>query len=241
MLKAVFFDLDGTLLPLDDKEFTKGYFSLLCKKLAPYGYNPEELTKVIWSGTKEMVINDGTKTNEEAFWQYFNNYYGENNIKDKGIFDSFYTEEFKQTKVFCKENPYARDIINFIKSHNIKVVLATNPLFPKVGVLTRLSFIGLNESDFDYITTYHNSSFCKPNPKYYTEIMSKLNIQPDEVLMFGNNVLEDAVASKNAGIPKCYMVGEYIINSDNTFCNAKHINMDEIITTIDKEIINYSK
>lgn len=32
MLKAVIFDLDGTLLPMNEDEFTKGYFSLLCKK-----------------------------------------------------------------------------------------------------------------------------------------------------------------------------------------------------------------
>ena len=29
MVKAVLFDLDGTLLPMDQDEFTKGYFKLL--------------------------------------------------------------------------------------------------------------------------------------------------------------------------------------------------------------------
>lgn len=29
MLKAVLFDLDGTLLPMDEKEFTEYYFGLL--------------------------------------------------------------------------------------------------------------------------------------------------------------------------------------------------------------------
>ena len=32
MLKAILFDLDGTLLPMNEEEFTKGYFKLLCKK-----------------------------------------------------------------------------------------------------------------------------------------------------------------------------------------------------------------
>lgn len=241
MLKAVFFDLDGTLLPLNDVEFTNGYFGLLCKKLAPLGYIPDELVKVIWAGTKQMIKNDGSKTNEEAFWEYFDSYYGDNKVKDKDIFDAFYTEEFRQTKVYCKDNPYAREIIDFLHSNNIKVVLATNPLFPKVGVLTRLGFIGLEEKDFDYITTYHNSTYAKPNPMYYTEIITNLGLKPDEVLMIGNNELEDGIASKGANIPRCYMTGDYVIKSDKCDTPIPHIDLSEIIDTINKEIANYNK
>lgn len=31
VLKAIIFDLDGTLLPMNEDEFTKGIFTLLCK------------------------------------------------------------------------------------------------------------------------------------------------------------------------------------------------------------------
>lgn len=31
MLKAIIFDLDVNLLPMNEDEFTKGYFTLLCK------------------------------------------------------------------------------------------------------------------------------------------------------------------------------------------------------------------
>ena len=71
MLKAVLFDLDGTLLPMDVEEFQKSYFSSLAKFLAPYGYEPEKLVKSIWTGTKAMMKNDGTKSNEKAFWTVF--------------------------------------------------------------------------------------------------------------------------------------------------------------------------
>lgn len=55
MLKAVIFDLDGTLLSMNEDEFTKGYFSLLCKKLSKFGYEPNELINVVWQGTKSMI------------------------------------------------------------------------------------------------------------------------------------------------------------------------------------------
>ena len=67
MIKTVLFDLDGTLLPMDQDTFTNAYFKELAKKMAPFGYNPDELVKGVWKVTGAMVRNDGTKTNEEAF------------------------------------------------------------------------------------------------------------------------------------------------------------------------------
>ena len=101
MLKAVFFDLDGTLLPLDEEKFTKLYFGCMCQRMAPFGYNKEELRNVIWSGTKKMYLNDGTKTNEEVFWDVFKTHYGMDKMKDKDYVDGFYTNEFKKTKDSC--------------------------------------------------------------------------------------------------------------------------------------------
>ena len=37
-VKTILFDLDGTLLPMDQDIFVKDYFGRLAKKLAPIGY-----------------------------------------------------------------------------------------------------------------------------------------------------------------------------------------------------------
>ena len=155
MIKAVFFDLDGTLLPMNEDEFIKIYFKLLAKRLMPLGYNPDDLIKVIWGGTNAMFNNDGCKTNEEVFWQYFLDFYGEDKIKsDRKIIDEFYTNEFKLTKNSCFENPLAREIVDYCKSKGLFIGLSTNPIFPKAGTLTRMSFVNLKEEDFDFVTNY---------------------------------------------------------------------------------------
>ena len=41
-IKMILFDLDGTLLPMDQNHFVKTYFGALAKKLAPLGYDPEK-------------------------------------------------------------------------------------------------------------------------------------------------------------------------------------------------------
>ena len=53
--EAILFDLDGTLLPMDQDIFVKTYFGLLAKRIAPLGYEPEKLIKAIWAGTAAMV------------------------------------------------------------------------------------------------------------------------------------------------------------------------------------------
>ena len=81
-LTTVLFDLDGTLLPMDQDQFVKGYFGLLTQKLAPRGYDPKKLIDAIWAGTAAMVGNDGGRTNEAVFWARFAQIFGEEALAD---------------------------------------------------------------------------------------------------------------------------------------------------------------
>ena len=236
MIKAIFFDLDGTLLPMDEKEFTNLYFSLLCKKVVPLGYDPNSLINTIWTGTKLMYKNDGSKTNEKVFWEHFEKTNGKEKLKDKKVFDNFYKNEFYNTKIVCKENPLAKDIVNFCKEKVGKVILSTNPIFPKDGTIARMSFIGLKENDFDYVTAYENSSFCKPNPMYFKDLLNKFNLKPDEVILFGNSIQEDGECASSLGI-KVYMVGNNIIPFQEAKNTYEYIKMEDIIPTIEKELL----
>ena len=232
MLKAVLFDLDGTLLPVDTDEFVEAYFELLTKKLVPFGYEKNDFIKTIWSGVKAMTYNDGTKSNKDAFWEAYEAKYGKDIIeKHTPVFNDFYVNEFKQIKNYCKPNPKAKEIIEELKKMGLKVILATNPLFPLSGLITRTEFIDLNENDFDYITSYENSSFAKPNPKYFEEILKKNGFKKDEVIMFGNNEIEDGSGAIGSGI-KTYMVGDYIIKDKENRNKFEYLKFDDIILKV---------
>lgn len=235
MLKAVFFDLDGTLLRMDESEFVKGYFSLLVKKMKAYGYDKELLIKTIWDGTELMVTNDGKKTNEEVFWNLFASVYGEEKLKDRPIFDSFYSDEFKEMESYCQDNPLAKEIVSFTHRQGLKTVLSTNPLFPRAGQKTRLSFLGLKDSDFDFVSDYSNSSFCKPNPSYFASLLSLMDLKPEEVILFGNNTLEDGDCASYSHIDT-YLVKGYLIHSDKAKGIYPEIGLEDIVPTIQKEM-----
>lgn len=193
--QMVLFDLDGTLLPMDQDEFTKGYFKLLAAKLAPYGYEPKQLVDTIWAGTAAMVKNDGSRSNEEAFWEKFRETYGEKADSDKPLFEDFYAKAFQNAKECCGFNPLASETVHAIKQAEVRVVLATNPIFPSIATESRIRWAGLEPEDFELYTTYENTGYCKPNPDYYRDILNKLNIQPEDCLMVGNDVTEDMIAA----------------------------------------------
>ena len=209
-LRMVFFDLDGTLLPMDMDTFTGGYFKMLAEKLAPYGYDLQTLVKGIWHGTAAMVRNDGKCTNEEAFWKDFAAFFGEEALEHRGVIESFYAHDFARARTFCGFNPGAAETVSWIRAQGYRIALATNPLFPSVATEERIRWAGLQPSDFEFFTTYENIGFCKPNPDYYREVLKRANLQPEECLMVGNDVQEDMVAA-DLGM-QVYLLTDCLIN-----------------------------
>ena len=231
MLKAVLFDLDGTLLPMNEEPFIKKYLGLLSLRMEDKGYPRDLFIKTLWDGTKNMYLNDGSKTNEEVFWDTVVSVFGKDSLNDKDYLDEFYTNEFLETKTECGDNPLAKPIVKFVKDNNLLCILSTNPLFPRVATKSRMGFVNLEESDFDYYSYYENSKFTKPNPKYFQEILDKFNLKSDEVILFGNNTYEDGECTLQLGI-KTYIVKGYIINHPKTKNSFQEITMEEIISTI---------
>ena len=124
-----------------------------------------------------MVKNEGSKSNEEAFWEVAITVYGEQIIKDKHFFDEFYEEEFNKIKSVCGYHPAAAQIVHGLKEKGIRVALATNPIFPARATQWRIQWAGLAPEDFEFYTTYENSRYCKPNLDYYRDILTQLNVK----------------------------------------------------------------
>lgn len=206
------FDLDGTLLPMDQEVFLKAYFKGLAVKLAPFGYEAEKLFESIWAGIAAMVKNNGLKSNEEVFWDVFADIYGEKVYDHKPVFESFYKNEFQKVKEVCGYNSNVPGMIQQLKEEGYRIVLATNPLFPRIATESRIRWAGLSPEDFELYTVYENSSYCKPNPEYYLDIVKKIGVKPEDCIMVGNDVTEDMIA-ETIGM-QVFLLTDCLINKD---------------------------
>ncbi len=210
MRKVVLFDLDGTLLPMEQEHFVKTYFQKLATKLSLHGYEPKKLVDAIWAGTAAMVKNDGSRTNEKAFWECFCGIYGAEAWKDQPLFEEYYCNEFQQVREVCGYHPAARGTVEALKAKGYRIALATNPIFPAIATESRIRWAGLEPEDFEFYTTYENASYCKPNPAYYREILERLGCRAEECLMVGNDVEEDMIA-KTVGM-EVFLLTDCLIN-----------------------------
>jgi FMN phosphatase YigB (HAD superfamily) len=194
-LKAVLFDLDNTLIYFDEHEFFRQYI----KKLAPVFSDIwpfEKFYKRLIESVQALLHNDGSKTNAERFMEHFSKG-AEDKAEDLwGRFLQFYLTEFDQFRNLVHVPDGNPDVFQKLKSEDVKLVVASNPVWPLSVQEKRLTWAGLGGFDFDLITHIENTTHCKPNIEYYQEICRLLSVEPESCLMVGNDIINDMVVAK---------------------------------------------
>lgn len=234
MINTILFDLDGTLLPMDLDEFIKIYFDSLGKKFAQLGYDYEVILKGVITGTKMMIKNDGNSTNEDIFWK---NFYDVTNISKVDIekdFIDFYQDDFTKLSKYTKQNKYMCEAVKELASKGYRLLLTTNPMFPKMAVEERVRWAGIDSDVFSIMTSYEYCHYTKPNVNYYKEVIEKENLILDECMMVGNDAIEDGVI-ETLGIP-LYLITDHLINRSNEPLKSKWYSNSEAFLSFVKEL-----
>lgn len=237
MIKAILFDLDGTLLPQDQDKFTAEYFKLLAIHHAKCGLDGKLTVDSVWKGTYAMLKNIGEDTNENVFWRVFEEAFGKSKAEVKPMFDDFYAHDFDELKKLCGFTESAGAAVAAAKECGAKVALATNPIFPVEAQIKRAEWAGVNACDFALVTSYENSRFCKPRTEYYIDIANALGVKPEECVMIGNDTSDDLSAAK-IGMT-VFLVTDCLINKSNIdIAVFPHGNMDKLVEFIQFGIQN---
>lgn len=203
MLKAVLFDLDDTLLGNHMDTFIPRYFALLGQYAEKYLPRAEFL-KALRECTELITANtDPGLTNRDVFWQSFAEQTGLDSVEMEPFFDKFYENEFLALESVMTRRETAVPLIKVCLSQNLKVVIATNPMFPRPAVEARLRWAGLPVTEFDFalVTSYENMHAAKPQPAYYEEILAQIGVSPAETLMVGDDWENDI---EPAAVVGCY-------------------------------------
>lgn len=199
MFEAVLFDLDGTLLDIDMNYFIPKYFEKMMSMAKAQGIDEvERMAKQIYKSTDVMIAdNNPALTNEEVFMQDFLEKFPYVNAEEAaGFFDYFYLQGFPKLHIHSKPFAGVPEMMADIHNKELKVVIATNSVFPRRAIMERLKWAGVGDFDYDLVTSYEVMNFCKPNPNYYEQIAEVIGIKPHNCLMVGNDIGEDLVAGK---------------------------------------------
>lgn len=205
---TILFDLDGTLLEMRTEPFVQQYMIELGKYIGGR-YDAKKLLGIIWDATKAMIINqDPAKTNEQIFTEYFLEQSELTREEIWPIFEGFYRDVFPTLSHLTYPSPWGKKLVKAAKAQGYRVAVATNPVFPKDAIYSRLAWIDMSPDDFELVTVYEESHFTKPNPAYFQEVCDRLGVAPTDCIMVGNHMQEDMVASK-LGI-KTFWVTNYM-------------------------------
>lgn len=200
-MKAFLFDLDGTLLLSDEDIFYSKYFKLVSEEFAEF--DPNEFVKSIKDIINEMTLEDDIRDNYHKFMEKIASRFSEDQSKFEKRFTNFYMGKFKLLESLTVPN---HDLIKEMRSLDGIKVLATNPLFPEIAIKERMKWAGLNDEEFELVTFMENSHYLKPNPKYFMEIASRINTDPRDCVMIGNDPILDGACQK-VGM-KFVLIGE---------------------------------
>lgn len=212
MKKLIMTDLDCTLLIMNQDLYIKMYVEEIVKLFNEKGYDGKMIAKATMGASMRMLKNDGSCTNQVAFEAGFKEAIKENAQEIIDIFPQVYGDSYDNIKSITRVNEYASEIVRLMKEKSQYIAVATQPMFPIEAVQKRLSWTNLSDKSFDYISVYDNSSYSKPNPKYYLEIMEKYGAKPEETLMIGNDVNEDILPCESIGVDT-FLVLDGLINS----------------------------
>lgn len=197
-LRAVFFDLDGTLLDLEIEKFMPPYIERLtdavAERIPADRFQPALLAAV------DAVIRDGnaSASNEARFWSAFERLSGVRHDEIADLVERFYAEEFPRLSYVSSRVSVAAEVVAEARRRVDCLVLATNPIFPARAIAARMEWAGLDPSLFDFVTTYEVMRVTKPHARYYAEICGKFHLDPVEVLMIGNDPKLDIAGAAEA-------------------------------------------
>lgn len=185
MIKAILFDMDGTLVDTEPvgPAVMRNFFS-------KHSIN---ITDDEWQLFDKVWRRDGAKmTFEEYMTDVFKRY--SPNVDIDKIIEEFYTD-YEGAISFAKQLPGADKLLKSLRN-KFKIALVTASTdFQAKEVLENNKWTSL----FDLVVSHDDFEKSKPNPESFLTACSKLGLKPTECI-----VIEDSkngvLAGKNAGM-----------------------------------------
>ena len=235
MSLTLLLDLDDTCLGNSMDTFIPAYMQALGDHLSDF-IPPEDLASALMSSTQDMFQNTRPdRTLKQVFDQSFYTKLGIDPHDFTDLFKSFYIEKFPGLKYLTQFRPEAVHMVDKAYQRGYTVAIATNPLFPLTAILQRLEWAGLSPQKYPFslIPSYETAYFAKPNPAFFTEILSRLGWPEGPVVMVGDNFEHDIAPARILGLGTFWITNSEQTSADRTHSSTGYGEMDQLLSWID--------
>ncbi|WP_291288436.1 HAD family hydrolase [Enorma sp.] len=201
MLKAVAFDMDDTLLSINLSAFIAVFLRDEARLLADISRkNPLSAFAGLVGVLRDLNSNvrdaDDARTNRAFFDEEIERRMGIP-LADPVIADAFKFFE-REVLPHCNDpvigarpRAGAHQAVELLLERGMRIALLTNPSFSRSCIECRMAWGDMLDMPFELVTCMENSTRCKPSPRYYLEAIGALGLEPEEVLMVGNDPKRD--------------------------------------------------
>lgn len=200
-LKAVVFDMDDTLLSINLNAFI-GVFALDEANLLAQAARKSAVSMFTSMGGVMLELNNGERaegdmrTNRQFFADELERRSGVP-LLEPAVLDmiEFYEREILPKKndrlISARPREGAHEAVEAVLNRGLRIALLTNPSFSRTCIECRMGWGDMLDMPFELVTTWENSTRCKPCAGYYLETLEKLGLSPEETLMVGNDPKRD--------------------------------------------------
>ena len=222
----IFFDIDGTLFDQENAE-----------KLAAIHFFKENKTELQINQKEFMAIREIYHNNFLTSLLKGVSAQERNRMLMRDLFGHQLSNEIADQKTNDFLKVYKQNWIPFqdvipcleqLKSKRFNFGIICNGDYERQ--IDKLHILGVRNY-FDVITTSNKKGLAKPNKHIFLEACNEANVQPEQAYYIGDNLVYDAIASKNAG-----MNGVWINRKNRTTYDDLNVihSLNELANIIEK-------
>ena len=191
-------DLDGTLLGARQVPLQLKFVGSFLKDFKQHGgwWNA---VRALNSIQDELKKPSPDLMNSERAVKRFAEVIGKPVVVAQELLQSSISKLFPKLEKYFFPVPGAKEFLDWAQSR-FTMTLATNPVWNEDIILLRLKWAGIDSSLFKSVTHNGRMRACKPAPEYYRDVLEQEGFTADEVLLVGDDWLNDLSASE-VGIP----------------------------------------
>ena len=203
MLKAIFFDLDMTLINFMKMKTLASNEAAKAMIKAGLKMSVEEAKKKLF----ETYLEEGIES-DTAFTRFLK----ENDSFSERILAAALNAYLKTKYTHMESYPDVKSTLEKLKGMGMKLVIVTDA--PRLKAYQRLDAMGIVDL-FDAVVGFEDTGYLKPSQLPFKKALEILKVKPSEAMHIGDWPEKDVVGARKAGLKTClakygFHMGKYI-------------------------------